>query len=115
MTNEDVTKPVGKVRLTFIDNNGTTLVDDFFRTDESVLTTPVLSAPEGKVFSGWYKESNEGGRKELTIVFTPDENGKVTIPDGTTLEPMTLYPLFEDASEAAQATTETAESTEATE
>ena len=115
MTNEDVTKPVGKVRLTFIDNNGTTLVDDFFRTDESVLTTPVLSAPEGKVFSGWYKESNEGGRKELTIVFTPDENGKVTIPNGTTLEPMTLYPLFEDASEAAQATTETAESTEATE
>lgn len=115
MTNEDVTKPVGKVRLTFIDNNGTTLVDDFFRTDESVLTTPVLSAPEGKVFSGWYKESNEGGRKELTIVFTPDENGKVTISDGTTLEPMTLYPLFEDASEAAQATTETAESTEATE
>ena len=104
MTNEDVTKPVGKVRLTFIDNNGVTLVDDFFRTDESVLTTPVLSAPEGKVFSGWYKESNEGGRKELTIVFTPDENGKVTIPAGTTLEPMTLYPLFEDAAAAAEAT-----------
>ena len=103
MTNEDVTKPVGKVRLTFIDNNGVTLVDDFFRTDESVLTTPVLSAPEGKVFSGWYKESNEGGRKELTIVFTPDENGKVTIPAGTTLEPMTLYPLFEDAAAAAEA------------
>ena len=75
----------------------------------------MLSAPEGKVFSGWYKESTVDGRKELTIVFTPDENGKVVIPEGTTLEPMTLYPLFEDASEAAQATTETAESTEATE
>ena len=39
--------------------------------------------------------------KELTIMFQPDENGKVTIPSGTTLEPMTLRPLFEDASSAA--------------
>ena len=101
MTNEDVTKPVGKVRLTFIDGNGTTLVDDFFETDASTLTTPVLSAPEGKVFSGWYTEKTVDGHKELTIMFQPDENGKVTIPSGTTLEPMTLRPLFEDASAAA--------------
>ena len=100
MTNEDVTKPVGKVRLTFIDGNGTTLVDDFFETDASTLTTPVLSAPEGKVFSGWYTEKTVDGHKELTIMFQPDENGKVTIPSGTTLEPMTLRPLFEDASAA---------------
>ncbi len=107
-TNEDVTKPVGKVRLTFIDNNGTTLVDDFFETDATTLTTPVLSAPEGKVFSGWYTEKTVDGHKELTIMFQPDENGKVTIPSGTTLEPMTLHPLFEDASAAAstEATTE---------
>lgn len=101
MTNEDVTKPVGKVRLTFIDGNGTTLVDDFFETDASTLTTPVLSAPEGKVFSGWYTEKTVDGHKELTIMFQPDENGKVTIPSGTTLEPMTLRPLFEDAASAA--------------
>ena len=101
MTNEDVTKPVGKVRLTFIDGNGTTLVDDFFETDASTLTTPVLSAPEGKVFSGWYTEKTVDGHKELTIMFQPDENGKVTIPSGTTLEPMTLRPLFEDAAPAA--------------
>ena len=100
MTNEDVTKPVGKVRLTFIDGNGTTLVDDFFETDAATLTTPVLSAPEGKVFSGWYTEKTVDGHKELTIMFQPDENGKVTIPSGTTLEPMTLRPLFEDASAA---------------
>ena len=108
MTNEDVTKPVGKVRLTFIDGNGTTLVDDFFETDAATLTTPVLSAPEGKAFSGWYTEKTVDGHKELTIVFQPDENGKVTIPSGTTLEPMTLRPLFEDASAAAstEATTE---------
>ena len=107
MTNEDVTKPVGKVRLTFIDGNGTTLVDDFFETDAATLTTPVLSAPEGKVFSGWYTEKTVDGHKELTIMFQPDENGKVTIPSGTTLEPMTLRPLFEDASAAStEATTE---------
>lgn len=110
MTNEDVTKPVGKVRIIFIDNNGTTLVDDFFQTDATTLTAPVLSASEGKVFSGWYKESTVDGHKELTIVFQPDENGKVEIPSGTTLEPMTLYPLFEDADQAAaaQAAAETA-------
>ena len=101
MTNEDVTKPVGKVRLTFIDGNGTTLVDDFFETDAATLTTPVLSAPEGKVFSGWYTEKTVDGHKELTIMFQPDENGKVAIPSGTTLEPMTLRPLFEDASATA--------------
>ena len=29
------------------------------------------------------------------MVFDPDENGHVNIPNGTTLEPMTLYALFE--------------------
>ena len=111
-TNEDVTKPVGKVRLTFIDGNGTTLVDDFFETNATTLTTPVLSAPEGKVFSGWYTEKTVDGHKELTIVFQPDENGKVTIPTGTTLEPMTLHPLFEDASAAASTEAATEEVTE---
>ena len=112
MTNEDVTKPVGKVRLTFIDGNGTTLVDDFFETDASTLTTPVLSAPEGKVFSGCYTEKTVDGHKELTIMFQPDENGKVTIPSGTTLEPMTLRPLFEDAASAASTEAATEEVTE---
>ena len=111
-TNEDVTKPVGKVRLTFIDGNGTTLVDDFFETNATTLTTPVLSAPEGQVFSGWYTEKTVDGHKELTIVFQPDENGKVTIPTGTTLEPMTLHPLFEDASATASTEAATEEVTE---
>ena len=76
-------------------------MDDFFETDASTLPTPKLSAPKGKVFSGWYTEKTVDGHKELTIMFQPDENGEVTIPSGTTLEPMTLRPLFEDASAAA--------------
>lgn len=101
-TNKDVTKPVGKVRLTFVDESGTVLADDFFETNPSTLNTPVLSAPEGKVFSGWVKETIVGNRKELTVMFQPDENGVATIPSGTTLEPMTLRPLFEDAADTAE-------------
>ena len=33
-----------------------------------------------------------------TMAFDPDENGHVNIPNGTTLEPMTLYALFETPS-----------------
>lgn len=97
MTNEDVTQPVGLVRLTFI-NNGTVLLTDFFNTNATQLITPVVSVPDGKVFSGWVKETyDENGRKTLTIVFTPDDSGRVTLNSGSSLEPMTLYALFEDA------------------
>ena len=34
------------------------------------------------------------------LQFQPDEEGKVTIPDGTTLKPMTLYALFQNPGEA---------------
>ena len=95
MTNEDVTKPVGKVRITFI-NDGTTLSSEFYDTNATSLMAPVVATPEGKVFSGWVKEEVNNGVKELTVVFTPDESGLVTIGTGVTLEPMTLYALFED-------------------
>ena len=99
MTNKDVTKPVGKVRITFISDltDGITLSSQFYETDAATLMTPVITAPEGKIFSGWVKETTVNGRTELTVVFTPDENGQVTVPAGTTLEPMTLYALFENA------------------
>ena len=99
MTNKDVTKPVGKVRITFVSdlNDGITLSSEFYQTDASTLMTPVITAPEGKIFSGWVRKTTVNGRTELTVMFTPDENGQVTVPAGTTLEPMTLYALFEDA------------------
>ena len=96
-TNEDVSQPVGKVRLTFMDG-ATVLASDFYDSDASELQTPVVSVPNGKVFSGWVRETvNEEGRKTLTVVFTPDDNGKVTLGSGVNLTPMTLYALFEDA------------------
>lgn len=96
-TNEDVNVPVGQVRLTF-KNGDEELLSQFYKTNETSIITPVVAVPDGKVFSGWVKESyNAAGKRELTIVFTPDETGLVTIASGTTLEPMTLYAFFENA------------------
>lgn len=95
MTAVDVSKPVEQVRLTF-QNGDTTLESNFYDADSTQLQCPVVSAPEGKVFSGWVTEEKDGnGNPVMNLVFQPDETGKVVLPAGTTLEPMTLYALFE--------------------
>ena len=96
MTAVDVFQPVEQVLLTFM--NGDEVLDsDFYDSEIHTLTCPVVSAPEGKVFSGWMvEETDENGQTIMNIIFQPDENGAVTIPAGATLEPMTLYPYFED-------------------
>ena len=96
-TNVDVNAPVGKVRLTFM-NGDTVLSSEFVKTDATELDTPLVSAPEGKVFIGWYRIDKYDKGTTYTMVFDPDENGHVAIPNGTTLEPMTLYALFETPS-----------------
>ncbi len=102
-TNEDVSKPVGKVRLTFMDGS-TLLTTDLYSNNLKKLTTPTPSAKAGQVFSGWVRETiGEDGSTTLTVMFEPDPvTGEVIIPDGVTLEPMVLYALFEDADDAAQ-------------
>lgn len=96
MTAVDVSQPVGLVRLTFRYGD-TVLSSDFYSTDASQLTCPIVSAPEGKIFSGWTAEEQDGeGKTVLRLVFQLDESGIVTLPADTSLEPMTLYPLFED-------------------
>ena len=100
MTNMNIAEVVGKVRLTFM-NGDVVLSNDFYNIESESLSTPLISVPDGKVFSGWYRETvKDNGAREQFLVFVPDENGDVTIPSGTTLEPMVLYPLFEDASSA---------------
>ena len=96
MTNEDITAPVGEVRLSFYDNAGNLLSSDFYSTGIKSLTTPVVTAPAGKVFKGWATvETNDQGQKTWNVVFQPDEMGNVTFPDGYNLVPMKLYPLFQ--------------------
>ncbi len=97
MSNEDIYQPVGKIRLTFMDGE-TQLTSDFYTTDAKQIITPIIPIPEGKVFSGWVRQTvAEDGTTTLTVMFQPDETGRVAISEGTQLEPMTLYALFEDA------------------
>ncbi len=97
MTSVNVQEPVGEVRLTFMDGEEE-VSSKFYDTNSTELTVPMVSAPEGKVFTGWVRENvEEDGTTTLTVVFTPDASGYVSIPSGTTLEPMTLHALFEDA------------------
>ena len=99
-TNVDVSEPVGKVRLTFMQGD-VQLTTDFYETDAKEVITPKLPVPEGQVFSGWVTVSrNENGETVYNVVFQPGEDGTVKLPEGNTLKPMTLYALFQDASEA---------------
>ena len=100
MTNEDITAPVGEVRLTFFDAAGNQLSSAFYATDAQSLTAPVLEVPAGKTFSGWATvETSDDGQKTWTIVFQPDEVGNITLSSGYTLTPMKLYPVFQDTEE----------------
>lgn len=92
MTNADVSEPVGKVRITFM-NEDTVISSEFYDTDASEVDPPELSVPEGKTFVGWINKDTS----EWYLVFSPDESGVVSIPAGTTLEPMTVHAHFEDA------------------
>ena len=96
MTNEPVLEPVGQVRLTFM-NGSEQLATGFYDTDAAEIDTPLVAVPEGKVFSGWTRETaGEGGQKVLEVMFTPDETGPVVLPAKNTLEPMVLTALFEN-------------------
>lgn len=100
-TNVDVSQPVGKVRLTFMQGD-TELYSDFFETDAKEVITPKLATQEGQVFTGWVTISeNEDGDTVYNLEFQPAEDGTVIMPEGSTLRPMTLYALFQDASEVA--------------
>ena len=95
MTNEDITAPVGEVRLTFCDSAGNVLSSEFHATDAQMLIAPIVEAPAGKVFSGWCTvETNDQGQKTWNLMFQPDETGTVSFSSEYTLTPMVLYPLF---------------------
>lgn len=103
-TNVDVSEPVGKVRLTFMDGN-TELYTDFYATDASEIVTPNIAIAQGQVFTGWVTiYENDEGATVYNLEFQPDETGIVSIPDGTTLKPMTLYAFVQDASEVQEVT-----------
>jgi len=97
MINVDIQEQTASVRLTFKSGDNV-LFTNMFADDTTTLQPPVVTAPEGQVFAGWYiLETAADGTPAYTLVFTPDENGVVTLPMDTKLEPMVLYALFENA------------------
>ena len=112
-TNKDVSVPVGRVRLTFM--NGTSEVhSQFYGTDSKEIVTPVVPTPDGKVFTGWVTvEKDDTGATVYNLQFQPDAEGKVSIPEGVTLKPMTLYALFQNPGEQTAAPAAAEEPTEA--
>lgn len=97
MTNVDVSAPIAEVRLTFkLEDN--VVFTNMFENDITSLKLPTVSAPEGQVFAGWFRqEIDEAGAKRYIQVFPPAQEDTITLPAGTVLEPMTLYALFEPA------------------
>ena len=97
MTNVDIQTQVSSVRLTF-KSGDSVLYSNIFEEDVHSFTAPVVTAPEGKVFAGWFRQDIAAdGSKTYTLVFSPDADGNITLPAGTQLEPMVLFALFEDA------------------
>ena len=99
-TNISVQEQVSQVRLTFIDEDQI-VSSELMDADVNSVTLPTVTAPEGKILKGWVKqEIDDNGKTTLTVVFEPTEDGKVYLPSNTTLEPMTLYALYEEAAAA---------------
>lgn len=90
MLNLSIQLPETTVRMTYFDGDKM-LMDEMVDADSKALTTPTVEIPEGKQL-GWYtKTVNENGNTTMSLIFQPDENGKVILPEDYTLEPMVLY------------------------
>lgn len=97
MTGLDLVKPVTMVRLEFRQDDKV-LGSQLYETDIREITCPQVTAPEGKTFAGWMTQRvDENGSPYLQRVLGPGENGVTKIPTGLALEPMVLYPVFENA------------------
>ncbi len=95
-TNEEVQKQLSSVLLTYMDGTQV-LQSDFVSSTAKLLTPPAVEVPEGKVFLGWFTKSvAENGQITMTKVFAPDESGQVHLTGSQPLEPMVLYPRFEE-------------------
>ncbi len=95
MANVDMMQEKKEVRMTYYGSEGV-LESDFVASDSKQLSTPKVEVPTGQKFAGWAKEeADESGNKTRTLLFVPDENGVVNLPENYELEPMKLYPLFE--------------------
>lgn len=94
ITDADIRQQTVFVRLTFkLDDS--VIFTNLYAEDTASLIPPTVTAPQGQVFAGWFRQDVAAdGSKNFVLVFAPTEDGTVTLPAGTRLEPMTLYALF---------------------
>jgi hypothetical protein len=96
MTNSNVQAGKSQVRLRFM-QDGKLLENQMLDSDAQKVVPPEVRVPNGKVFSGWFKQTvNEEGKTVMTRVFQVNDAGEVILPAGYTLEPMTLHAMFEN-------------------
>lgn len=97
LTQEEAPVEGSRVKITFVMDD-VVISDYYYDTDLRSMTVPLVSAPEGRLFAGWYREETApDGSTALIPVFQPDASGTVILSGELPLEPMTLYALFEDA------------------
>ena len=91
----DVSTRIEQVRLDFV-SDGQIIDSQMVDVQSESIQLPAVTVAEGKTFQGWATQSvDEGGNITMTILFAPTENGTVFLSEGTVLEPMTLYAVFE--------------------
>ena len=101
ITNVELQQIIEQVRLSF-EVDDTLMETRFVDTSAQTVAVPRPAASEGMVFKGWAVQTvAENGQITRTIVFVPGEGGMAQVPTDLTLEPMTLYAVFE-AEAAAQ-------------
>ena len=98
MTNFNVQDLTEEVRLTFMQDENV-LVSQFVNTADKKFVTPPPTVPEGKVFAGWCKQVVTEEGTTWSLVFEPSEDGTIDLTTVSDLEPMVLYPLFEQEGE----------------
>lgn len=97
MTNVDVQEQTELVRLDFT-VGGEVISTMWHDISQQQLQPPAVEVPEGKRFTGWYRESiDESGNKTMSLVFNPDETGIVYLSTEAQLDYMVLHALFENA------------------
>lgn len=96
MTNMDVQAEIVHTRLLFM-NDQEEVGRLFVSSEDRSFTPPAVTAPQGQRFAGWAVRESSGNSVTMTVRFQPGEDGSVSLPDGYTLEPTTLYAVFEPA------------------
>lgn len=96
MTGLDLTESISQVRITFM-NGDEVLTSCLLDAGSKTISCPKVTAPEGKVFSGWMTQKQaQDGSSYYQRVLIPEADGNAAVPDGILpLEPMILYPVFE--------------------